>query len=127
MNKYVLDASAILALLNNETGAGLVQDLMPESVISAVNYAEVVSRLALLGMPENEIHETLDILGLDIIQFDREQAFRTGMLANGTRQFGLSLGDRACLALSLKSGAAALTSDRVWQDLKIGVDVKVIR
>ena len=57
MNKCVLDASAILALLNDESGAGMVQELLPSAIISAVNYAEVVTRLSLLGMPEDEIHE----------------------------------------------------------------------
>ena len=70
MNKCVLDASAILALLNDESGAGTVQELLPVAIISAVNYAEVVTRLSLLGMPESEIHEALDMLGLALISFD---------------------------------------------------------
>jgi PIN domain nuclease of toxin-antitoxin system len=127
MNKCVLDASAILALLNDESGAGMVQELLPVAVVSTVNFAEVVTRLSLLGMPENEIHKTLDILGLTIIPFDEELSFQTGLLAILTKQYGLSLGDRACLALALKTGYSAVTSDRVWKNLEIKLDVKVIR
>ena len=127
MNKCVLDASAILALLNDETGAGMVQELLPVAIVSAVNYAEVVTRLSLLGMPENEIRQALNILGLTIIPFDEDLSFRTGSLAIVAKQYGLSLGDRACLALALQTGYSAVTSDRVWQDLSIEVDVKVIR
>jgi len=127
MNKYVLDASAILALLNDESGAEMVQGLLSGAIISAVNHTEVVTRLSLLGMPENEIREALGILGLAIIPFDEELSFRTGSLALATKQYGLSLGDRACLALALKTGSPALTSDKAWQDLNIGVEIKVIR
>ena len=127
MNNCVLDASAILALLNDEAGARMVQEMLPGAIVSAVNYAEVVTRLSLLGMPESEIHEALNILGLEIIPFDEEQSFRVGTLVTVTRQYGLSLGDRACLALALKNGFPAVTSDRVWQDVKVGIDVRVIR
>lgn len=127
MNKCVLDASAISALLNDEPGAGIVQELLPVAIVSAVNFAEVVTRLSLLGMPENEIHQALDILGLTIIPLDEDLSFRTGSLSIVTKQYRLSLGDRACLALALKTGYSAVTSDRVWQDLNIKVDVKIIR
>ncbi len=127
MNRVVLDASAVLALLNDEVGAKIVQESLPGAIISSVNFAEVVTRLTILGMPENEIRDALNILALDITPFDAEQAFLTGFSAIKTRQFGLSLGDRACLSLALKTGSAALTSDKVWQALDIGVDVRVIR
>ena len=127
MNNCVLDASAILALLNDEAGARMVEEWLPGAIVSAVNYAEVVTRLSLLGMPENEILEALSILGLEIIPFDEEQSFRAGTLAAVTRPYGLSLGDRACLTLALKNGFPAVTSDKVWNDVKIGVDVRVIR
>ena len=90
MNDYVLDASALLTLLNAEKGADLVQDLLPRSVISSVNLSEVVTRLTLLDMPENEIHEILDVLGLEIIPFDEEQAFQAGHLSRLPQPQGLS-------------------------------------
>lgn len=127
MNRVVLDASAVLALLNDEVGAKKVQESLPGAMISSVNFAEVVTRLSLLGMPENEIQEALDILALDITPFDEEQAYLAGFLAMKTKQAGLSLGDRACLALALKTGSEALTSDKAWLALEIGVDVRLIR
>ena len=100
MSDYVLDASALLALLNAENGADLVQELLPEAVISTVNPAEVVTRLSAVGMPENEIRGTLSLLGLEAIPFSEEHAFLAGLLYARMQPFGLSLGDRACLALT---------------------------
>ncbi len=127
MSNHVLDASALLALLNAEDGSDLVLDSLLHSVISTVNLAEVVTRLSILGMPEGEVREALTLLGLEIIPFDEEQAFRAGLLSSYTQPLGLSLGDRACLALALTTHAAALTADRVWKDLDIGVAIKLIR
>jgi PIN domain nuclease of toxin-antitoxin system len=122
-----LDASALLALLNAEDGSDIVLGFLQQSVISAVNLAEVVTRLSKLGMPDAEVRETLNVLGLKIIPFDEEQAFRTGLLSISTQPLGLSLGDRACLALALTAGAIALTADRVWKGLDIGVEIHLIR
>ncbi len=127
MSNFVLDASAILALLNAERGADLVLDALPKAVLSTVNLAEVVTRLSSHGMPENEIHEALAVLGLEIIPFDEEQAFRAGLLSNVTQSAGLSLGDRACLALATITHSTALTADKAWQSLDIGVPIKLIR
>ena len=127
MSNYVLDASALLALLNAEKGSARVQDVLPQSVISTVNLAEVVSRLTILKIPEEEVREALTVLGLEIIPFDEEQAFRAGLLSVYTQHLGLSLGNRACLALSLNSNATALTADRAWKDLDIGIKIKRIR
>lgn len=127
MSEYVLDASALLALLNAEKGADLVQGLMPEAVISTVNLAEVVTRLSAAGMPENEIRETLALLGLETIPFDKEQAFRAGLLFPHTQPFGLSLGDRACLALAQTRAATTVTADRTWDDLDLQITIKLIR
>jgi PIN domain nuclease of toxin-antitoxin system len=122
-----LDASALLALLNAEKGTDLVQDLLPQAVISTVNLAEVVARLSILGMPEGEIRNALTVLGLEAIPFDEEQAFRAGLLSIHTQPLGLSLGDRACLALALLTAKTVVTADRVWQKLDIGVNIKLIR
>jgi len=127
VSSIVLDASALLALLNAEKGADLVLESLPRAIISTVNYAEVVTRLALLGMPEDEIHNTLGVLGLDATSFDDEQAFQSGLLAPQTQSLGLSLGNRACLALALKTKSVALTADRTWQKLQVGVEIRLIR
>ncbi len=127
VSNYVLDASALLSLLNSEDGSDLVLGFLPDSVISTVNLAEVVTRLSILSMPEGEVREALTLLGLEIIPFDEEQAFRAGLLSAYTQPLGLSLGDRACLALALTTQSTALTADRVWKDLDIGVAIKLIR
>ncbi len=127
MSEYVLDASALLALLNAEKGADLVQGLLPQSVISTVNLAEVVARLSAVGMPEDQIRDVLAYLGLETMPFDEEQAFQSGFLYKQTQPLGLSLGDRACLALAQITDATAVTSDRAWKDLDIGVGLKLIR
>lgn len=127
MSKTVLDASALLALLNDEAGTKIVQELLPDAVISSVNFSEVVARLALHGVPDEEIHTALDILGLEIIPFDTDLAYSTGQLAALTKSFGLSIGDRACLALASKTGVIAVTADRVWGKLDIDTEIKFIR
>jgi ribonuclease VapC len=125
--EYVLDASALLALLNAETGADLVQDFLPNASISTVNLAEVVTRLSVVGMPENDIRNTLTLLGLEVIHFDEEQAYQAGLLYSYGRVYGLSLGDRACLALARMSAATAVTADRAWEELDLGIEIKLIR
>lgn len=127
MVEYVLDASALLALLNAETGADLVQDFLPDASISTVNLAEVVTRLSAVGMPENDIRNTLTLLGLEVIHFDEEQAYQAGLLYSYGRVYGLSLGDRACLALARTSAATAVTADRAWEELDLGIEIKLIR
>ena len=127
MSDYVLDASALLALLNAEEGADLVQDLLPDAVISAVNLAEAVTRLSAVGMPGNEIRAALALLGLETIPFGEEQAFQVGLLYPHTQPFGLSLGDRACLALAQATAATAVTADQAWEGLDIGVGIRLIR
>jgi ribonuclease VapC len=127
VSDHVLDASALLALLNAEEGAAIVGDLLPQAVISAVNLAEVVTRLSAIGMPEHEIRPALALLGLETIPFDEGQAFQAGLLYTPTQSFGLSLGDRACLALAKTTKATAVTADRAWQDLDIGIEINLIR
>ena len=127
MSEAVLDASALLALLNAEEGAKIVQEYLPKAVISSVNLAEVVTRLAAVEIPEGEIQEILTILGLEVIPLNRTQAIRTGLLYTQTHSLGLSLGDRACLALAQSMEVPAITADRVWADLNIGIEVKLIR
>jgi ribonuclease VapC len=123
----VLDASALLALLNAEEGSDLVLGFLAHSVMSTVNLAEVVTRLSVLGMPEGEIREALTVLGLEVIPFDEEQAFQAGLISAVTQPLSLSLGDRACLALALTTQSTALTADRAWIDLDIGVEIKLVR
>ncbi|MGI5837051.1 MAG: PIN domain-containing protein [Chloroflexota bacterium] len=88
---------------------------------------DVVAELAESGMPEAVVREALDPLGLEIVAFDSDLAYSTGLLRPLTKGLGLSLGDRACLALARSLGLPAITTDRTWAKLDIGVTIRVIR
>jgi PIN domain nuclease of toxin-antitoxin system len=124
-NKYLLDASAILALLQNESGSDIVAQNMFFSAVSSVNLAEVVSVLNKVGMPENEIHALFDELDLQILPYDKGLAIATGCIRRLTQKKGLSLGDRACLATAKHLNLIALTADRAWFDFQAEMDVNI--
>jgi PIN domain nuclease of toxin-antitoxin system len=125
--RFILDSSAVLCLLNREPGWELVEDALPRSSMSAVNLGEVVAKLVDYGMDPTSIDAALHPLQLRAVEFDAEQALASGLLRQKTRHAGLSLGDRACLALAAKLGAAALTADRAWQGVDAGVEIQLIR
>jgi ribonuclease VapC len=128
MSRIVLDASALLAVLNQETGSeNLPPDRLAQAVISAVNLAEVHSKLVREGMDPDEAWE--DAMGpvVECAPFTIDHARIVGSLAARTRSLGLSLGDRACLALGLMLKAPVYTADRAWKGLKVGVRVHAIR
>lgn len=127
MPSVVLDASAVLALLNDEQGAAEVMEDIDDAVLSAVNYAEVVSKLVERGRDIHAVREAIGGLGVPIIAFDQALAERTGGLRPLTRHRGLSLGDRACLALAERNRSATLTADRRWQDVIPSVEVRIFR
>ena len=128
MKGYAIDASALLALIFREKGADYVRDRLPLCRISAVNLAEVASRLYDRGMPKVEAAELIHATGVDCVPFDARQALASASLRRKTRAFGLSLGDRACLALAGTGKLTALTADRIWTDAgpAAGVDVDLI-
>ena len=129
----VLDASALLAYLNDETGAQLVEDaLIRGAAISAVNMAEVLSKLAETGREPDEVNNELQRRGflgvtLAVLPMTAEDAVVIANLHTKTKAHGLSLGDRACLALALGLRVRALTTDRAWSRLKTAVKVELIR
>lgn len=127
MASVVLDASALLALLNAERGSEAVAATLPGAAISAVNLSEVVGKLAERAMPARLIRAALLGLGLEIHPFDAEMAFTAGELRPKTSALGLSFADRACLALGLSVSRPVLTADRSWRSLRVGVKVTVIR
>ena len=128
---YVLDASALLALIQDARGANVVNALLEdhECVASSVNLAEVGSKLVDKGLAPNELRRLLKQLDVQAIDFDAEQATTCALLRATTRAFGLSLGDRACLALAQGMEATAVTADRAWAELAeaTGVRIEVIR
>lgn len=125
--RYVLDASAILCLIRNEPGADTVKAALPDSSISAVNLSEVIAKMADLGMDADLIDAVLDPLQLQTIPFDPGQARATGLMRPATKAQGLSLGDRACLALAHQTGATAITTDRAWSALSGAPKVRLPR
>jgi ribonuclease VapC len=127
VNDLVLDASALIALLRREPGAERVADLLPLAVIGTVNLAEVVSKFARDGLPIDGLRDTIDELDLEILPFDEALAYRAGELRIATGRQGLSLGDRACLALAERLGASAVTADRAWAGLDVGVTIELVR
>ena len=124
---YVLDASAVLALLNEEPGADRVASVLDQASICSVNKTEVLTRLLDWGLTQSEANEAFQALELAEKPFDGELAEMAAWLRPLTRQFGLSLGDRACLALGQKQNAHILTTDRPWQNLEIGVSIECVR
>ena len=126
-SEVVLDASALLALMRAEAGAERVAAVIDHAVIGAVNLAEVTSKLVREEIAIGVVREWIDALELDVRPFDRELAYAAGALLPATRARGLSLGDRACLALARALEAAALTTDRAWRGLDVGIAIEVIR
>jgi PIN domain nuclease of toxin-antitoxin system len=122
-----LDASALLAFVFMEPGHEQVEPQLRGAVISAVNWSEVLSRFARDGHPAADAAATLAPLAIRVVPFDEEAAQRAADLIPATRALGLSLGDRACLALAQAHGLPALTADHAWSRLQVGVDVRVIR
>ena len=127
MSRLVLDASALLALIFRERGADFVAEHVSEAAVSAVNLAEVVAKLADEDYSVELVRLTIDDLDLEIVEFDEETAFESGLLRRKTRHIGLSLGGRACLALAQRLRLPAVTADRAWAGLDVGVEVRVIR
>lgn len=127
MSEYVLDASAILAFLNEEPGSERVGEVLDDAVVSAVNMSEVITKLIDAQMPEHEIELVLSYLSCDVQSYDLDDAWYTARLRPLTKKKGLSLGDRACLGLARKLGLTAVTADRTWQKLKLDVSIELIR
>ncbi|MFZ4806311.1 MAG: type II toxin-antitoxin system VapC family toxin [Hyphomicrobiaceae bacterium] len=127
MARVVLDASAILAVFLHEPGWDAVAEQMREAAISAVNFAEVLSTLSDHKAPDEVVQMARRALQHLVVPFDHAMALRTAELRRATRTRGLSLGDRACLALALTESLPVLTADRQWRDLGLRLDIRVIR
>lgn len=127
MTSAVLDASALLAVLNSEPGADIVAAVLHDAVISSVNYSEVLKKtIERKGSPEQVAHIIRD-LAVAIIPFDAAHAEATAALYPDTKPFGLSLADRTCLALGLQRRATVFTTDSKWKLVKVSLKVKLIR
>jgi PIN domain nuclease of toxin-antitoxin system len=128
MNRAVLDASVVLAVLFEERGAEeMTDEIMDSAVISAVNLAEVQSKLVKMGHPPENAWSDALLLETDPEPFTADQAKIAGSLIAKTAKYGLSLGDRSCLALAIALNAPVYTTEQAWKDLKVGVPIHVIR
>lgn len=133
MSSFILDASALLAYLNDEVGAIVVENALIEGTyISIVNWAEVLSKVADIGEDPEALALQLEnegLLGnnLQILPLTEEDALVIAQFRPLTKTVGLSFGDRACLALGKRLGLPVLTADRDWDSLTLGVQVNLIR
>lgn len=123
----VLDASAVLAYLQNEPGSEQVDAVLANAVISSVNWAEVVQKALACGVDVEGMQKDITALGLNILPFTADEADFAGRLWQHTRQFGLSLGDRACLSLGRSLQARVLTADQVWAALDLPIAIQILR
>ncbi len=122
-----LDASALLAFLFREPGHDVVAAVLDESCISTVNLAEVLSRFACDGHDPREVWTQIAESPVELVPFLAEDAALAAALVPATRSLGLSLGDRACLALAATRKIPAYTADGAWLSLDTGIRVKTIR
>jgi PIN domain nuclease of toxin-antitoxin system len=127
MTEFVLDASAILADLHGEPGGEMVRASVQDSVLSAVNLAEVITKLIDRGLSAEQASALSDQLSCEVLDADRRRASAVGVLHAKTRGSGVSLGDRFCLALAEELNLPALTGDRRWKELALGIEVQLIR
>lgn len=123
----VLDASAVLAVLFGEAGGDRVADHFGEAVLCSANLAEVISKLDDRGANAEQIKAVADQFGPMTRPLTTEVAIAAGLMRRDTRDAGLSLGDRCCLAFARDLGAAAMTADRAWTEIRVGPRIVVIR
>ena len=126
---HILDSSALLALLHREPGQDVVKAALDGAAMSAVNFCEVVTKLLAIPMELPTAIETSQAPEVQVIPFDRQCACEAAGMLPLTKPLGLSLGDRACLALARLEGVPVLTTDQAWKKLaaKLGIDIRVIR
>ena len=128
MSSIVLDASVLLAVLNGEPGGEkLTLQQLNQAIVSTVNLAEVHGKLVSRGIDPEAAWEAARVPVWEAVEFSEEHAKIAGSLVRETRPLGLSLGDRACLALGIARGAPVYTAEKLWKNLKLGVRIHVIR
>jgi PIN domain nuclease of toxin-antitoxin system len=124
----ILDASALITLLSEEKGNETVASVLPKSVMSSVNIAEVAKFLIeKRNLNKEEVSNIIQSLIETIIPFDTQLALISADIVSHTKALGLSLGDRACLALAISTGYTVYSSDRIWSKLDLGCKIVLIR
>ncbi len=129
MKPLVMDTSALLAYLWKEPGEARIAHLLTSGrcLLGAANLAELIGKITERGLPASEVPVLVDSLNVEIVPLTRQQAELAGILRLTTRHLGLSLGDRACLALARTLGGKVITADHPWQSLDLGIDIECIR
>ena len=127
MADAVLDSSVALAFLQGEAGAEKAGAAMAGGLMSVVNLAEVVAKLVNDGVPHEDALQAVRLLPFETVDADAALAHRAGALRAQTKHLGISLGDRFCLALAEREGLPAVTGDRAWASLRIGVKIVLFR
>ena len=125
--KSLLDTSAMIALLKKEPGYEILEEVIARSAMSAVNLSELVAVLSRNHIKEDEIDEIINDIVPEVIPFSEEIATQTGKLIKHTRDLGLSLGDRACIASGIFHNMTIYTTDKAWIKLKKLADIVIIR
>ncbi len=126
-NKIVFDASAILALIHMEQGHEVAAENLENAIVSSVNFSEAVTLLSRKGKNAVDVAKFLKETFLHIEDFDIEQSIVAASLDEVTKEYGLSLGDRACLALAKTKNLSVLTADKIWKSLDLDIKVQLIR
>ncbi|WP_342267542.1 type II toxin-antitoxin system VapC family toxin [Candidatus Tisiphia endosymbiont of Empis tessellata] len=124
--KFLLDTSAIIALLKQESGYKILEDVIASSALSSVNLSELVSVLTRSNIKENEIDTIITDIVPDIIPFSESISIKAGKLISLTKDYGLSLGDRACIATGSYYNMEIYTTDKIWLKLSDKLPVKII-
>jgi PIN domain nuclease of toxin-antitoxin system len=127
MTRYVYDSSALLAIILGEPGADVASANIANAMVSSVNLAETFSRAEDKGIPMDKTERFLMGKEVQFVDFDSDLARVVGTMRTKTRSRGLSLGDRACIALALRERATIVTADRVWAELDLPCKVELIR
>ena len=127
MSSAVLDASAVLAVLFRERGGDAVGGHIDTGLVCAVNHSEVLAKAVERGAAMEEVVRNLARFEFTVVPFDAELAVLAASLRPMTRSQGLSLGDRACLALAMKTCLPALKAESAWRKCGLGVEVVTIR
>ncbi len=123
----VLDASALLAFLFREPGHELVAPHLEDCCLSTVNLSEVIGRFVRDGHEAEAVLNKLLTTPIEIVPFSAQQAGVAALLLPLGKPLGLSLADRACMALAMTKNVPVLTADAVWQELDLPIEIKLIR
>ncbi len=127
MTKYVLDSSALIAVLFKEEGFEKVNRVLADSVLSVVNFSEVISKMLLKGWHLSEVLKYMDSLVPEFVPYSIPIATKAAELILQTNQYGLSLGDRACLATAIDCGYSVITADKIWSKIPLPVKIVLVR